>query len=49
MFIYFTLRVMDRVMDRPMMNRFMVPAMMHRMMSLRHRKSGHGKKDNCSQ
>jgi len=41
---------MGRVMDRTMMNRFMVMlAMMHRMMRLRHRKPGHGKKNHCSQ
>jgi hypothetical protein len=40
---------MGRMMDRMMMNRFMMLAMMDRMMRLRHRKPGHGKKDNCSQ
>jgi hypothetical protein len=38
--------VMHRTM---MMHRFMMLAMMHGMMRLRHRKSGHGKKNNCSQ
>jgi hypothetical protein len=38
--------LMDRLM---MMHRFMMLAMMHRMMRLRHRKTGHGKKYYCSQ